>query len=338
MRKSAFRLLVLLLCLAAGSATMRAQTGIVVVSNPSHVGLQKGKTSGGSSTNSQINANTFIQDPSFTSIKAAPSGYTLAKSTQDIFIACVDLFTLEIIPNCNVQLTTTRQFGSGGHQHGDPNGNDGAIAVGSFSPASGNTGTSGFLQTTFTASEASGQANVLITGSTLDGTPIIPGQIFMLTQIHDDQTALPASGVGFTVDTSSSGHDNNNVWLTGSTINDFFDGLTNFQGRLDDLFHGQVQAANVPVTATTLPQGGVFDYLNHNWLPPHASHRYGRDLDVGTWTRAGVPIIPRNQRPSLAAAMEDAGFSMPVPTESFDTCGNPPCDTVSRHWHLRDGY
>jgi hypothetical protein len=338
MQISGFRLLVLLLCLVGPVTAAHAQPGVIVLRTPNQLPAQKGQSSSVPSTSDQINANTFVQDPSFTTIKAAPAGYQLGKSTQDIFIACIDLFTLQIIPNCNVKLAATRQFGSGGHLHGDPNGNDGAIAVGSFNPTSGNTGTQGFLQTTFTASEASGTTNVLITGSTQDGRPIIPTQIFMLTQIHDDQVAIPPSGPGFTVSTASSGHDNNNIWLTGSTLSDFVDALVNFQGRLDDLFNGKVIGATLPVTATNLPQGGVFDFLNHNWLPPHASHRYGRDMDIGTWTPQGVPIIPLNQRPSLAAGIEDAGFSMPVPNESFDGCALPPCDLASRHWHLRDGY
>lgn len=336
MQKSAVRWLVLL-SLLSGAVAAQAQTGVIAVNNLNLLPSNKGQ-SGGPSPNIQIGPNEFALDPSLTTIKAAPAGYTLGKSTEDIFIACVDLFTFQIIPNCNVQLTARREFGSGGHQHGDPNGNDGAIAVGSFNPSSGNTGTSGFLQTTFTASEASGTTDVVATGSTQDGTPIIPGEFFMITRIHDSQLAIPPSGPGFTVSTASSGHDNQNIWLTASTMNDFFDGLAKFQIRIDELFKGNVQPANVPVTATNLPDGGVFDYLNHNWLPPHASHRYGRDMDIGTRTRTGTPIIPINQRPSLAAALEDAGFSMPVPNESFDTCTNPPCDLQSHHWHLRDGY
>lgn len=331
----------LLLCLTAAVNRAQGQIVAVAVTDPGQVPSQLGHLSSGPLPNSQINFNTFVQDPSFTTISIAPPGYQLGKSTQDIFVACINLFTGEILSFCNVQLTTTRQFGSGGHMHGDRNGNDQPIAIGSFNPDHGMTGDAmigqGFLKTAFTASEASGTANVVITGTLQDGTSVFPAQIFMLTQIHDTQAEL-ASGSGFTVDSSSSGHDNNNVWLTQSTIDDFVDGIANFQDRLNDLFHGRVTAANVPVTATTLPQGGVFDYLNHDWKPPHVSHRYGRDLDVGTWTRAGVAIIPANQRPSLAAGLEDAGFSMPVANESFDTCTNPPCDLGSRHWHLRDGY
>lgn len=341
MKKPGLAVLALLVCLCGAVTGAQAQIVAVAVTDPSQVPSQKGHLSSGPLTNSQIGPNTFVQDPSFNTIKAAPPGYQLGNSTQDIFVFCVNLFTGEILSFCNVQLTTTRQFGSGGHQHGDPGGHDQPIAIGSFNPAQGVTGDAtigqGFLKTTFTASEASGTANVLITGTLQDGTPVLPGQLFMLTQIHDTQSAL-AGAPGFTVDSSSSGHDNNNVWLTQSTIDDFVNGIANFQDVVNELFDGRVTAATVPVTATTLPQGGVFDYQNHDWKPAHVSHRYGRDLDVGTWTRAGVAIIPTDQRASLAQALEAEGFTMPVPTESFDTCTNPPCDLVSRHWHLRDGY
>ncbi len=33
----------------------------------------------------------------------------------------------------------------------------------------------------------------------------------------------------------------------------------------------------------SLVTGGIFD-LNENYLPPHADHRVGTNVDVGTWT------------------------------------------------------
>lgn len=333
MKRTVFRAMPLLVCLAGMASAACAQVNLIVVTDPNQL-----SSTSALSANRQIGPNLFVVDPSFTSIRIVPPGYQLGLSTQDIFVSCFEFSngTFHRVPNCIIQLAASRVPFSGGHQHGDPNGNDGAIGVGSLNPTSGTTGAFDIFQSTFTASEASGTTTIEITAFLPDGTPLNPVQVVMMTQIHDQLVALPNSGPGFSVDTSTN-HDNQNVWLTPSTMNDFFNLVSMFQDYVQDQFDGEVAAANLELTATNLPLGGIFDIAGH-WLKPHVSHRFGRDLDIGTRTHAGALVVPRKQRAILAAAIVDAGFTMPVAAESYNGCSNTNCDTESHHWHVRDGY
>jgi hypothetical protein len=114
----------------------------------------------------------FLQLEADFSVRPSVTSTTLGAGVQtlDLVVFCVDLFTGQILPFCDVALTPQRVPGSGGHDH-----DDASRPIGSFDPASGNTGSDGLLPVTYTSPEVSGVVQTTITGVTQDGNPVIPG-------------------------------------------------------------------------------------------------------------------------------------------------------------------
>jgi len=62
--------------------------------------------------------------------------------------------------------------------------------------------------------------------------------------------------------------------------------------------------------------------IDNPWMPPHLSHRFRTDVDIG------MKDFPREFRKALEKVIRNVGFGFPVLIES-------PADPESSHWHLR---
>jgi hypothetical protein len=272
----------------------------------------------------------FTMFPSFhnANVMNIPGGFTLGDSTLTGFVSCRDLFTGAVIPNCDVQLHLDVVPNSGGHLHNNNR------PTGTFTPSQGNTGPSGFLQAVYTAPDASGVTEILITGS-VNSVPIIPGFFTIGVQI-DGLVAIPTSGDGFSVIPQSNLHDNNNVY-----------GTPQFNSQIEDLpqaFRAEIAIActeggacpqgnppNLLIGAMNLPQGGLFDF-HGTWAPPHHNHRVGWEADLEIQSSiTNVQFVPQPFRPLLDNALGDAGFIAPYAGENID-------DTSASHWHIIGGH
>ena len=237
----------------------------------------------------------------------------------DLEAFCIDLFTGQILPNCDIQLTVRARPGSGGHLHNEAN-----RPAGAFEPSSGNSGSDGLLETTYKSPEVSGIMEVTITGR-LPDRPVLPG--FATIGVEIPLSTLPASGTGYSTLTSV-GHGANNLSASPSVV-------TNLR-QVPVSFSQLVLATNpdavVPTlvyTSLNLIQGGLFDVdasgdgrVDNPWRPPHCSHRTGVDADLR------IRNVPAVQRPMLQRAIEANGFRFPVRAESPQVAG-------ASHWHLR---
>ena len=127
-------------------------------------------------------------------VRPSVTSSTLGASVErlPLRIFCVDLFTGQIINNCNIVITHQARALSGGHNH-----TSGTRPKGTFQPASGNTGTSG-LPTTYTSEEISGIIDTTLTGTAPDGTPLIPGTFTIGVQIEGLVALAPGANYEFT--------------------------------------------------------------------------------------------------------------------------------------------
>lgn len=232
----------------------------------------------------------FSVRPSVTS-----SSVGRGEQTLRLDLRCINTATGQIIPFCNLTLNWQARANSGGHSHA------GNRPKGTFEPASGNTGSSGVLTTTYTSPEASGIIDVNLTGTLSDGRPVNPSSYT----------------IGVEIPTLVSLGDGANYDLVGATAThgDNHYGTPTFNGSLETLadsyaaaFPGQILFYN----DMSLPQGGLFDW-KATWAPPHSSHRFGVDLDF----RLVAPQRQRRLRQLIAAA------------------GIRTIIVEGDHWHLR---
>lgn len=248
-RKATLFAVFFILCLIVITAPASAQT------NPG-LRVQLGTGPSGQAPIQNAASTDFTVRPSITS-----STLNAGVQTLPLTILCVDLFTGQIINNCNVTITHQPEADSGGHQHDDP-----SRPKGQFQPASGNTGTSG-LSTTYTSPEISGIIDVTLTGTDPNGNPLVPATFTIGVQI-DGLIALGA-GANYQLVGQTATHPDNH-YGTG-TMNAT---LVNLANSYAQAFPGQTVAYN----DMSLVTGGLFD-INAGWSKPHASHRLGNDAD-----------------------------------------------------------
>ncbi len=311
----------LVLALAVGvfvGARAAAQEGAIVVQTPSFDAVAPFAAT--------QQATDFVVLPSVLSSTLSP--YGTGVQTVPISVDCVLLPDFTIVPNCNITLQWRALSGSGGHVHdtqrppgrfttgnGVAGGSTGAGPSGSLTDNSGGTG---ILDLTYGAPEAAGVTSVSATGvAIVNGVQVFFGPASFTIGVLFGGLG-PVSAAGLSVSTQSPLHDSNDGNGTPGTASALADMASQFAAIL------QAQLAAVPnvrVTAISLPQGGLFDFRTE-WTPPHRSHRFGNDADIG------IRELTRRQRAALVAALRIAGFTTPVPTEA-------PSDPNASHWHLR---
>jgi hypothetical protein len=262
-----------------------------VVAQQSDVGVLVGLDGEGTFAAQALPPTDFTVQPSVTS-----STLGAAVRTLPLRIFCVDLFTGQIINNCNVTLTHQARASSGGHNH-----TNGTRPKGTFQPSSGSTGTNG-LPTTYTAHEISGIVDTTITGTAPNGTPVLPGTFTIGVQIPG-LVALP------------SGTDYDFTGITGTHPDSHY-ATPAMNGALAGLATAYATAfpgSRLPINDMSLTAGGLFDY-QATWLKPHASHRFGNDADLD--------LVPVAQRRRLRQLITAAGLRI-IP------------EGVVTHWHVR---
>lgn len=300
-------------CLPALPATARNQIAEVIVAR-ADAGLSP-----------TLDGETFTMLPSVFSAKISP--YGIGPQTLQISTACVLLPQGRIVPNCAVTLQWSSRTNSGGHLH-DSNRPPGifktqnGVSGGSTSPGpsgslTDNSGPTGILGQTYTSPEAAGITDLTVSGSAIvDGQAISfgPNAFTIGVKVAD----LPRATVaGLQVNAASNMHGNNNGNAQQATI----DSLS----AMVQIFSKKLSKANkmpplLRAVALSLPQGGLFDFKNQ-WHPPHVSHRYGDDADIG------IRELSLSERRVLGAALMAAKFTTPVKAESTS---NPR----ATHWHL----
>jgi len=284
-------------------------------------------------SNAGVFGTDFVMPPSFHNTDDRPNVPLLGDSTLDLFAFCFDpvTFALQV---CNVSLSIHAEPGSGGHVHtaGRPDGK--------LDHTSGQTTTdpNNPLKFTYTAPDASGITDVTLTGTDLNGNPIIPLQATIGVEI-DGLIANPTTLAGglLTIEPTSQNHDSNNIYSTQNFSNQLAFMAIDFRVRLvlqcakaapdvlTKLNCINTVTGPVPnIDAMNLPAGGLFDFKG-NWVPPHHDHRVGVEADMRI-TNPNFLIAPKF-RLMLHNAVIDAGMDDPVPGEDFD-------DPSSNHWHL----
>lgn len=271
--------LVAVLAFTGRAAAQDGQAGVVVV-------LEEA-----ASQSAQIaQATDFTVRPSVTTSTIGAGVRTLP-----LRIICFDVFTGQIINNCNVVLTHLAQPNSGGHNH-----QSASRPKGTFQPASGSTGTSG-LPTTYTSPEVSGVIQTTITGTAPNGQPLIPGVFTIGVEI----AGLVTLGAGANYD------------LIGATANhgDNHYGTPGMNGSLvtlADSYTAAFPGGRLAYNDMSLVTGGLFD-ISGAWAPPHSSHRFGVDVDLR--------LVPATQRRRLRQLITASGIAQTI--------------VEGDHWHLR---
>lgn len=278
--------------------------------------------------NPPVPTSTFKMLPSVLSSGGIPPEYHGTNYVMlPLDLACT-LDTGEIVPHCNITLEWEATAGSGGHVHNTsrPPGvifSESLDFAGSVTaggpPArlSVNSAGSGIVPIRFMAPEASGTTVLRVTGQagTLASDPS-PVSI----QIQYDGLQL-AAGDGLAVSSASSLHGSNNGFASADLVATIQVMAARFAENLVAAGIPRAQVPPIRVTAMSLPLGGLFDF-SQEWAPPHVSHRFGNDADLGM---AGLNAL---QKAALAEAAATAGLAIPIAAES-------PSSTTASHWHVR---
>ncbi len=280
----------------------------------------------------------FTTSADFTMPPSVTSSSLGARISRDsLTVACIDRLTGALIPGCTITITPEPEFGSGGHWH------DGERPAGCMLKAGEQvdlclqmiapgrslvrtravtavTGADGTFDVTYVAPEVSGGVFHFLTGTDPQGRPLPFAVAFFDIRIPEQLVALPDAGPGFVM-VPSPGGVHQNSFAQPAVVDHLMAIPDEFTSAL--LERG-VPAGQIPTlfyTSLNLPRGGLFD-INLNWRPPHTSHRFGNDADLG------VSNIPEAFRRTLARVILHEGFHFPVLAES-------PANPNARHWHLR---
>ena len=304
-RTRTYILVALLIACAASLASAQDNTATVIVNSDGQVVVEQNQSGFASLAFAAAGIPTtdFTVPPSVFSSRLGRRTIT-----QNMLYICQDRNGQNV--NCTIGLSLTAVAGSGGHIHHD---ND--RPKGGLSAMSGFTGTSGFA-TVFTAPEVSGVVELHVTLVFPPPSPDTPGQTVSFVQTfgitEPGLVPLPP------------GHYRNTGAKAGRHIDNHY-GLPVMNGAVlllaDEyhaLFSSQPGYLMLGYNDMSLEQGGLYDAYNPDapvstiWQPPHASHRFGKDIDIDQVT------LPReNRRRLLAMANAFNLFLVPEATIHF---------------------
>lgn len=219
--------------------------------------------------------------------------------TNNVLFGCLNLFTGQLILFCDITIAFGAVLDDGDHIHVDPTA---PRPLGQFDPMFGNSGSNGFLDSTYTAPEASGIWEMRVTGVGPGGEFIAPFESTIFIRVAGLRELLP--GVNYDLVGQTAIHPDNHF------------GNTRFNGKLvrvANLYAAAFPGNKIRYNDISLRLGGIFD-LGADWLPLHASHRFGEDIDIG--------LVPASQSRLLAIIIAAAGIRTR--------------DVEKDHWHLRE--
>ena len=224
-----------------------------------------------------------------------------ADSRMNFIFKCVD--GTGAFVDCTVVINHVAVASSGGHVHHDVD-----RPKGVFTRTSGSTGGSTGFATTFTAPEVGGVINLLYAGvfppvpPATTGTPF--SNVITIGVEIPGLVSLPAGS-----------------WLPYGDIPGQH--TDNHYGTLDMnavvSLVAEAYAANFPshklcFNDMSLIQGGLFDVVAP-WQTPHASHRFGLDLDISKISNPARNrpecTVPRAHRPWLTSLVRSWGLRLP---------------------------
>ena len=215
---------------------------------------------------------------------------------------CLDLLTLQPIPNLKMTIEPVRVPNSGGHPEAKHASGRSTTKDGAYAQTVGNTGSDGLqFRTTYTSGEVAGEIEVKLTCFKPDGVTVwSTGSVFIHVRIGemsiDELVSLPASDPTYVFE----GNDASNIHQDSHYVRketrpkvlrlaDIFFAERN-KGRVGDKIMLRINDAS-------LVWGGIFDddgvATTGNWRPPHGSHRVGEDFDVdNTLAQEGTGTVP----------------------------------------------
>jgi hypothetical protein len=231
------------------------------------------------------------------------SGSNYFNSQTTYYIIAVDLFTGQVVPDADIQLTLTAYPNGGGHDH-----HDARRPAGTYDRYQGSTGRDGWqFKVTYTAPEVSGTIQTRGTCTVPNG--ICYGGVFT-TDVKIDGLAPMPNGLNYDLVGSwgmpgvSSQHIGNHY------------AAPSFAGKrvyLADLYTLQY-LGRLKYNDISLQWGGLFDIYN-NWRPDHWEHRRGISADVA--------FVPEDRREDFFAFLQEARITGRITTHA-------------NHWHIRE--
>ncbi len=217
-----------------------------------------------------------------------------------LLFGCVNQFTGQLIPFCDLTFTLDRTPFSAGHDH-----DDASRPVGEFIPPGGTTGSDGILETDYIAPDVSGVVMLTVSGVEPNGQPIPPASGAIAVRVPGLQDLGPGA----------------NYNLTGAIPGKHTDnhyGTPGFNAKLvtvANIYAAAFSGFKLDINDISLVRGGLFD-IDANWMIDHRSHRFGVDVDIG--------LVALAQRHKLDHIVTRAGI------RTIFKKAVPP------HWHLRE--
>ena len=219
-----------------------------------------------------------------------------------LLFECVNQFTGQLIPFCDLTFTLDRTPFSAGHDHDDV-----SRPVGEFIPPAGNSGSDGILETDYIAPDVSGVVTLTVTGVEPSGQPVLSATAAIAVRVLGLQDLGPGANY-------------NLIGAVPGIHTDNHYGTPAFNSKLvtvANIYAAAFPSFKLDLNDMSLVQGGLFD-LNANWMPSHRTHRFGVNLDLRSKT------IPQSQRNTLKQIITNAGIRKTLEEK------NPP------HWHLTE--
>ncbi len=258
-------------------------------------------------------------EPHFIELAPSVITTTLRKGTKTddfILFACVNLFTGQLILNCDITIAFGDVLDDGGHVHVDPTA---PRPLGQFDPSFGNSGSNGFLDSIYTAPEFSGIWEMRVTGVGPAGEFIAPFESTIFIRVPGMREFLPGANYNLVGQTSS--HPANHFGTT-----DFNTAIARIANAYVATFPGE----KLDYNDMSLKFGGMFDFCavrlasqscinlvasDSPWQLPRKSHRFGIAVDT--------PIPATKSRRNTLARLV-------LKVERFVLLKKEP-----DHWHLR---
>lgn len=229
-----------------------------------------------------------------------------------------DAFTGATVPNANFNIVHGVEAFSGHHDHDDSRRRSNPDFKGRFVPSSGNTGASGVVTITYTASTIAGVETAVFRCSS--PTSPVCGEVYLNVNVIEPGLEFIGAGQGPGDPTANFQREHGPTDF--QHVSSHY-GKPSFNRALvaqADRYAAQFPGAVLIINDMSLAWGGRLD-IQHNWTRPHAEHRFGRNADIRFRT------VPGGANGTQGKWLEgDMRLNNLNPARH----GEPP-----DHWHLR---